>query len=267
MDTVRWDPVTGGSSAVMSTTVDLIACITGTFTKPVEAGMAQHRQNRAQVSNAVESDKLEAESSQHSSAVSVTSSKSTNTLTPRKSPTSAGVAAAGASAKSIAMFAPTAMKGMCVDIPLAFTEGLRAVPRLYGDTNTRDHGRVTSFRSGAVIAGKSFAWGFADGLRDVVEQPYLGTKKGGVMGGAVGLAKGAAGLVSKSGAGMFGLLAYPSQGISKSLRKTVYSSTRKVVELERHREGQWLLKQSGKVDEEERQRVITGFEQQLRRKD
>jgi hypothetical protein len=41
---------------------------------------------------------------------------------------------------SIAMFAPKALKGMTVDIPLALAEGLKNVPRHYGDI-PRDHGQ------------------------------------------------------------------------------------------------------------------------------
>ncbi|KAF2623780.1 hypothetical protein BU25DRAFT_302568, partial [Macroventuria anomochaeta] len=77
---------------------------------------------------------------------------------------------ASTSGMSIAMFAPKALKSMTVDISLALTDDLKNVPRSYGDT-VRDHGPVTGFQSGATVAGKTFAWGFIDGLSDVVK-PY-----------------------------------------------------------------------------------------------
>lgn len=48
---------------------------------------------------------------------------------------------ATASLHSIIGFAPTALKGMVVDIPLAITEGKRTVP-IYHSDKSRDHGRV-----------------------------------------------------------------------------------------------------------------------------
>ena len=41
---------------------------------------------------------------------------------------------------------------------------------------------------------------------------------------------------------MLGLVAYPGQGIAKSIRTAVKSRTRKVIALVRHEEGQYLLK-------------------------
>lgn len=74
------------------------------------------------------------------------------------------------------MFAPKALKGMTVDIPLAFTEGLKNMPRMYGET-PRYHGPVTGFQSGAAVAGKTFAYGFIDGVSDVFVKPYQGAQK------------------------------------------------------------------------------------------
>jgi sterol 3beta-glucosyltransferase len=46
-------------------------------------------------------------------------------------------------------------KATLVDMPLAFTEGFRQMPRLYGDS-VRDNGRVTDWISGGAVAGKVF---------------------------------------------------------------------------------------------------------------
>ncbi|KAK1973775.1 hypothetical protein LZ30DRAFT_787520 [Colletotrichum cereale] len=92
------------------------------------------------------------------------------------------------------------------------------------------------------MAGKTFAWGFVDGLSDLVTEPVRGASNGGgALGAFKGVGKGAASLVAKSSAGMFGLFAYPSAGIAKSLRSAVYSGTGKVIAKERLVEGQWLV--------------------------
>lgn len=172
---------------------------------------------------------------------------------------------AGASGKSIAMFAPRALKGMTVDIPLAFTEGLKNVPRLYGDT-PRDHGPVIGFKSGATVAGKTFAWGFIDGLSDVVVKPYQGAQKEGVKGAVKGFGKGVAGMTTKTGAGMFGLFGYTASGIAKSLRTAVYTKTRERISNARHAEGRWLTEKCnyGPIEFE---KLRASFEAQKKKSD
>lgn len=44
-------------------------------------------------------------------------------------------------------------KATLVDFPLAITEGLHHLPRLYGD-RVRNHGQVKDWKSGGVVAGK-----------------------------------------------------------------------------------------------------------------
>jgi hypothetical protein len=158
----------------------------------------------------------------------------------KRNPRSMAGTVAGASAKSIGMLAPTAAKGMLVDFPLAITEGMKTVPQHFG-TKVRHHGPVTDAKSGAAVAGKTFVWGFVDGLSDLVMEPIRGASHDGALGAVKGMGKGAVSLVAKSGAGMFGLFAYPSAGIAKSLRTAVYSRTRKVLAKAKHAEGQWLL--------------------------
>jgi hypothetical protein len=138
------------------------------------------------------------------------------------------------------MMGPIAAKGMLVDFPLAITEGLKTVPQHFG-TRDRNHGPVTDAKSGAVVAGKTFAWGFVDGLSDLVMEPVRGAGSGGALGAVKGVGKGAVSLVTKSGAGMFGLFAYPSAGIAKSIRTAAHGGTRKAVASAKHAEGQWLL--------------------------
>ncbi|KAM0490394.1 hypothetical protein ACHAP8_011611 [Fusarium lateritium] len=234
IETTRWDPISGGASAVMATATDMTTSITGIVTKPIdEYREEQHRRDW-------ESKKAQNKATDGTHSLASRSSGDTLRPNSERSHSLAG-RMAGASAKSIGMIGPTALKGMVVDFPLALTEGLKSVPQHYGG-GVRDHGPVTDAKSGMIVAGKTFAWGFVDGLSDVVVQPYKGARKEGALGAVKGIGKGAMSLVTKSGAGMFGVFAYPSAGISKSIRTAVHSSTRKAIARERHQEGEWMIR-------------------------
>lgn len=243
----------------MATAFDMTGSITGMVTKPIEEYNDEKRRRARELKKTERNGgdskaSLDINPDDHLSITSASSGKSQG----KKQHSMAG-RVAGASAKSIGMIAPIYAKGALVDIPLAMTEGMRSIPRHFG-TEVRDHGRVTDAKSGAVVAGKTFAWGFVDGLSDLVMEPVRGAGKEGAVGAFKGVGKGAASLVAKSGAGMFGLFAYPSAGISKSLRSAVYSGTRKTIAKERIVEGQWLMKGEGhaalEVDKDE---VIASF--------
>ena len=78
----------------------------------------------------------------------------------------------------------------------------------------------------------------------------------GFTGAAKGVGKGMSSMVTKTGAGMFGLLGYTSQGIAKSLRSTVHMKTRKSIAEARHAEGRWLV-ENDKHNTEEAEEIIT----------
>jgi hypothetical protein len=218
--------------------MDLTTSLTGAFTE-----YRDDRDRRVyEESNAaaVEAANTKSQAKSEANSASIMTAAS-STISKRKAISTGQLA--GASGKSLAMFAPKALKGMTADIPLALTEGLKNVPRYYGDT-PRDHGSVTDFKSGATVAGKTFAWGFVDGLSDMVAKPYQGAQKEGVKGAAKGLGKGMVSLATKSGAGMFGLVGYTSAGIAKSLRTAVYTKTRRSIAEARHAEGRWLAAKS-----------------------
>ncbi len=245
IDVTRWDPITGGASAVMATAVDMADSITGVVTKPVDEYRHEQRRRERERKREVarqgaHHDALDAVDGRSSPTGSSTSGAASADDFGKPKPRSMAGTVAGASAKSIGMLGPTAAKGMLVDSPLAITEGMKSVPQLFG-TKVRHHGPVTDAKSGAAVAGKTFAWGFADGLTDLVMEPIRGARDEGALGAVKGVGKGAVSLVAKSGAGMFGLFAYPSAGIAKSLRTAVHSGTRKVLAKAKHAEGQWLL--------------------------
>jgi hypothetical protein len=160
-----------------------------------------------------------------------------------------------ASTKSLGKFFSSYTRGGLVDMPLAAAEGFRSLPRLWGD-EVPDYGKVTDWKSGAVVAGKSFALGIGDGFKDLARQPAEGMAKEGAWGAIKGVAKGSGSLLSKTVGGSFGLLAYPGQGITKSLWTWTHGETGKRVVEARRVEGQW---RAGSADDRTRQAVLREY--------
>lgn len=238
--------------------MDLIGCLTGMVTKPIEKHKTEIRRrvrSEKRLSANVSTDP--ASTSSKSGSFGPRDNDEMATKPSRAEDDTKTRKVAAASAKSIGMFAPTAVKGAAADIPYAIAEGLRTMPRYYND-KVRDHGSVVDIQSGAIVAGKTFAWGLADGLSGIVTLPYAGAKKEGPIGAVKGFGKGIASLVTKSGAGAVGLVAYPSMGIAKSLRGAVYSGTQKQIAKERSNEGKWLLAAYGisKMDAEKINEIL-----------
>lgn len=166
---------------------------------------------------------------------------------------------AGASVTSLANFVPTALKGMTVDIPLAMTEGMRNVPRLYGET-PMDYGAVTGIKSGFALAGKGLTLGMVEAMSDLVVKPYQGARQDGAKGAVKGIGKGMANMTSKAGCAMFGVMVYPSSGIAKTLKSAIYSGTKRSIVKARHAEGAWLLDHENPTEIEF---VVTSFQRRL----
>ncbi|KAF7898331.1 hypothetical protein EAF00_004777 [Botryotinia globosa] len=134
----------------------------------------------------------------------------------------------GAIGNSMVALGGSLTKATLVSIPMALADGFHAAPTLYGE-KVRDYGPLTDWKSGGVIAGKSFGYGFYDGITGIVTQPMQGAKKDGAVGFAKGLAKGTVGLITKPGAAMFGLMAYPAMGLYKSINEMGLSTAQKRV--------------------------------------
>ncbi|KAH9208747.1 hypothetical protein DL95DRAFT_527244 [Leptodontidium sp. 2 PMI_412] len=147
-------------------------------------------------------------------------------------------------------------KGSLVTVPVALTDGLHQMPAMYGG-KPRDNGLVDDWKSGGKVAGKTFAWGFWDGVVGVVVDPCRGAVKGGAMGLMTGMVQGSMGLVTKPSAGMFGLLAYPALGIYKSLKGT--SGTQEKIVAARHLQGTYEKQHGDKDYDRARSRVLQKF--------
>lgn len=109
---------------------------------------------------------------------------------------------AAASAKSLGNVVGQHAKGIFVDVPLAITDGLNAVPGLYGST-TRERDKITDWKTGTATAGKSFVFGIAEGMADIFVEPYNGGRKEGAKGVVKGLGKGSLGFLTRTGAGKY----------------------------------------------------------------
>jgi hypothetical protein len=149
-----------------------------------------------------------------------------------------------ASGKSLGNWFLVSTKGALVDMPLAATEGLRAVPTLYGE-EPMDQGKVTDWKSGAIVGAKTFASGWYEGVTDMYNLPAKGAKEGGPIGAIAGVGKGILSFTTKPAAGTFGLFAYPSSGISQSIRNTYRTETRKSILKANYAEAEWILRNAG----------------------
>ncbi|OQD69774.1 hypothetical protein PENPOL_c002G10595 [Penicillium polonicum] len=254
----RWDPITGGASAVMGTTTELIGSVAGLFYKPFEEYKDYQVSHRDRPSTSASSQAVHRPTSSSTGkrslqtqegaddTKSMVSIASTSSASKRNSARLAG-RMVGASAKSLANFVPTALKGMTVDIPLAMTEGMRNVPLLYGE-KPQHNGSVTGVKSGFVLGGKGFALGMAEAVGDLVVKPYEGIRKDGAKGAVTGIGKGVANMTTKAGCAMFGVVVYPGVGIAKSLKSAVYFRTKKSIVKACHAEGAWLSDQCTHAD-------------------
>ncbi|KAJ5847340.1 hypothetical protein N7455_011297 [Penicillium solitum] len=246
----RWDPITGGASAVMGTTTELLDSVLGLFYKPFEeykdyqvshrdrpltsaSGQAVRRPTSSSTGN--RSLQTQEGADDTKSMVSIEDAPSASEF---NSSRLAG-RMVGASVKSVANFVPTALKGMTVDIPLAMTEGLRNVPRLYGEKPQHD-GSVTGIKSGFTLGGTGFALGMVEAVSDLVVKPYEGIRKDGAKGAVTGIGKGVANMTTKAGCAMFGVVVYPGVGIAKSLKSVVYFRTKSSIVKAHRAEGAWL---------------------------
>ncbi|KAJ7267491.1 putative UDP-glucose,sterol transferase [Mycena rebaudengoi] len=246
----RWDPVTGTSSALLGLSYDVLDATADIFISPYKElkrsyssppptpGPSTPRPSEAHFDNKGEG-----------------SSRSAMSADSDRSGISTAGAMAAASGKSVGRVFTTHFKGLMVDIPYAATEGLRAVPRMYGE-EPRDCGTVQDWKSGVAVAGKTFAYDMAEGLSDLFVQPYKGGREDGAVGVAKGIGKGVVGFATKTASATLGLVAYPAQGISKSIRAAAYTQTKKLIVESRRTEGIWLLRAE---TDEGRRRIVEAW--------
>lgn len=137
------------------------------------------------------------------------------------------------------------VKGLVVDIPLAAAEGMRALPQLYGDHSYSNRKPITDWKSGSIVGAQSFADGIRQGTSDIFSQTFARKKQEGAKGVAKGLGMGLVSLTAKTSAAAIGLIAYPCQGVYRSLYTATHRATRDLVDEAKQEEADWLYTQAG----------------------
>ncbi|KAH7351324.1 putative UDP-glucose,sterol transferase [Rhexocercosporidium sp. MPI-PUGE-AT-0058] len=234
----RWDPATGVMSAGFGMYMIFFKETAGIITKPIAEFQSAREHNllaaRSSAEGSLSGPRGSSDTLPHPSA--------SRSASPSRKKTGGQIAGAmvGASAISLGNALGKPAKSACIDVPLAITDGLRAVPKLYGSKVT-ERDKITDFKSGALVAGKSFVTDLAGGLADLVIEPYKGGRDGGALGVVMGLGKGSLGALTKTCSASLGLFAYPCHGACKSLYASWHGSTRKIIIEKRIEEGQCLF--------------------------
>ncbi|KAJ5252962.1 hypothetical protein N7489_003372 [Penicillium chrysogenum] len=239
IQTRRWDPVTGGTSSLLGMYKDILTASSDVVIRPYKEFSRARQQSEPELV-VIESTNPQ---SDRSPSGSISGTSGTNQTDEDWRVTGKAV---GGSAKSVGRIIAYYYKGVLVDIPGAVNEGLRAVPRLYGE-EVKDYNNIRDFKSGVAAASDNFAHGFSHGLTDIFRQPYEGGQKDGIRGAIKGFVKGPIGMGTKAASGALGLVAYPGQGLAKSLHSAIHSKTRKQIFKARLTESEYLARQSAKA--------------------
>ncbi|KAM0325766.1 hypothetical protein ACHAQA_007067 [Verticillium albo-atrum] len=242
IDIQRWDPITAISAASVSTLANMGQATARLVYEPI-AEARQSSTSRQQSPTPQEPSRADSRASSPHGEKAASSSSTTAAATSAR---------AGKIVTSVA-------KGVLVSIPLAATEGLRAVPRLYGE-DVKRHADVRDFKSGAAVAGREFRYGITGAATDIVTYTYRGKRDEGPLGVAKGLAKGVVSLAAKTGAAVGGLVAYPVQGAYRGIRAAVRSTTREEIETAKRAEGEWLVSQESKDSRVNDAVIVADFE-------
>ncbi|KAF7587318.1 UDP-Glycosyltransferase [Aspergillus hancockii] len=248
IDIRRWDPFTAVSSASLSTISGMADATAGILIDPYK------EYKRLQSGN-----NQDASISKTSSRTPIGTSPTTHAADPNPDSDYAKQMAL-ASAISLGKFLGRSSRGALVDLPLAAVEGMRAVPRLYGE-EVWTHAPVRCWRSGAEVAWSTFRHGMYEGITDIFVHTYQGKKKQGALGVAKGLTKGLVGVTVKTGAAMAGLIAYPNQGVYQSLRSAMRKGLPKQIEEASWAEAGWAIPLEEVVrDKGESCRTLSGID-------
>ncbi|RYP35088.1 hypothetical protein DL767_003993 [Monosporascus sp. MG133] len=255
IDPTRWDPVTGTTSSLISTFKGMAVSASDIVIKPIQAyNRSSPRESNETLQPGVMHSRPATSAGEHSpsgehniqdgTAEIAQSTATARSHSPRRHGGHAALEAAAGSASGVGGVLKHFFKGMLVDMPLATTEGLRSMPKLYGG-EVRETGKVTDWKSGAVVAGKNFHYGLVDGFTDLVQEPLKGKREEGALGAIKGVGKGSVNMVSKVSSGILGLVAYPGHGICKSISAAVHGTTSRAILQARVNEGRDLVLTEG----------------------
>lgn len=248
----RWDPVTGTTSAIVGTYAGVVGAATDIVTKPVAALRAPNAKAKALELDAVSAGRgspLTPSASEGSIPVSASQSRD-NRGSGRGCLSTSGVFVQGV-ASGVGSFFHHFTKGNLIDMPLAFAEGMRNAPRLYGG-KVVDNGPVTGWKSGFMVSGKNFGTGIGQGFSGVVQEPMRGAKEGGSLGAVKGVGKGLLGLCTGVSSAAMGVVAYPGWGIYQSIQRSLHTKTRDRIMAARTEEVKYMVANTKDPDAERR---------------
>lgn len=231
IDIRRWDPFTALLAAFIATIAHTTDAAAGVFKEPYKVYKERHDNQPTDPSK-------HSEESDHQIKEGDDASVLLRDSTGHKQTTS--LAMVTASATSAGRILTKYAKGILVDMPLAATEGMRAVPRLYNE-DTKPHSKITGFRSGMSVAGEVFRQDTYEAITDIFVYTYKGKKMEGPKGVVAGLGKGLTSMTAKTASATVGLFAYPAQGLYRSVHNSIHNKTRKKIEKAKELEGEWLL--------------------------
>lgn len=196
IQTRRWDPITGGTSSLLGMYKDILTASSDVVIRPYKEFSRARQQSEPELV-VIESTRGQPSGERRPSEGTSRTSGSNQQDEDWK----VAGNAVGGSAKSVGRIIAYYYKGVLVDIPGAVNEGLRAVPRLYGE-DVKSYDNIKDFKSGVAAAGDNFSRGFSHGLTDIFKQPYEGGQKDGIKGAIKGFVKGPIGMGTKAASGL-----------------------------------------------------------------
>ncbi|KAI6831945.1 glycosyltransferase family 1 protein [Hortaea werneckii] len=244
VDIKRWDPITAILSATLQSTTDFGSAASGAVTRPYNAYRRGHSA-APDCRRAQSGDSELADVASHSSggdrrgAVLIPPGDQRERGEDAEKIRERDMAIATASARGIGRVVATPLKAGLVDIPLAATEGMRAIPRSRND-GSYTPGTVTDWKSGSTVALQNLGHSIYEGCTGIFIKTYRRKQTEGAKGVAKGLSEGLVDFTMKTGSGVIGLVAYPSQGVYRSLHSALHQSTRNQIVAAKRAEGQWL---------------------------
>lgn len=254
----RWDPVTGTASAIVGAYAGMAGAAVDIVAKPVAALRAPKSRDRDSntVSTVVDNGTRHAmppmTSSTSAQAAQVAASRGNG-----RGCVSTGGAIAHGVASGVGSLLHNFAKGNLIDMPLAFAEGMRNAPRLYGG-KVADHGPVTDWKSGLVVSGKNVGTGIGQGFSGMVHEPVRGAQQDGALGAVKGMGRGLLGLCTGVSSAAMGIVAYPGWGIYQSIQRSLYTKTRDRIVAARRDEARHAI---GKIkDPDIEQRILERFD-------
>ncbi|KAI1120431.1 putative sterol glucosyltransferase [Nemania abortiva] len=257
IETRRWDPVTGTTSAAIGSSRDIMKAAADIIIKPAKV----YRDRAKPLSPSASTDQLG-----KTTAIDLGNKETISGPMKRERPrdcmniTKSMTAASASSTLDLLKSCASSV----VTIPYAFTEGFRNIPRLYGE-DVRDIGVIRDWKSGTTAGAKIVVYGIADGISGLFALPYQGAQKEGASGAIKGVAKGIAGLSSKAFAATIGMATYPLQGIYQSIWASARPNTRQSIILARRIEGFYLASKGAEngINDEAVIRSFTALNQEI----